>query len=63
MKSEEKIREKLESMELDLQKYKSDYDALEKYIDNNKIKKIEEDMIYISITNQIAALKWVLKDR
>lgn len=63
MKTVEKIKEKITSMEEDLKKYKEDFNNLEKYVGSHGYKKIEEDVIYISITNQIAALKWVLKDR
>ena len=63
MKTEEKIRQKLSQMEEDLKKYKEDWNNLEKYVSTSGYKKIEEDIIYISITNQIAALKWVLRNR
>ena len=63
MKTKEQIREKIAIMEEDLKKYKEDFNNLEKYVTSNGYKRLEEDTIFITINNQITALKWVLKDR
>ena len=63
MKTEEKIKEKLSKMEENLKRYKEDWVNLEKFVSTSGYKKIDDDIIYVSIVNQIAALKWVLRDR
>ena len=63
MKSEEKIKEKITKMEENLKRYKEDWNNLEKFVSPSGYKKIDDDLIYVSIVNQITALKWVLRDR
>lgn len=62
MKSESEILSKIESMKQDLEEYKENWDRFNHIYPNGLAKKIEEDILYNSIINQLEVLKWVLKD-
>ena len=62
MKTKEQIEEKIKSMEIDLDRYKENWEHFEHSYPNGVIKKIDEDVIYTTIINQLEVLKWVLKD-
>lgn len=62
MKSESEILSKIESMKQDLEEYKENWDRFNHTYPNGLTKKIEEDILYNSIINQLEVLKWVLKD-
>lgn len=61
MKSYEEILEKVKLMENDLKKYLDNWEKEPRLNINGIPMTINEDRIYITITNQIEALKWVLK--
>lgn len=61
MKSYEEILEKIKLMENDLKKYIDNWEKEPRLNINGVPMTINEDRIYITITNQIEALKWVLK--
>lgn len=63
MKTKEQIEEKIKTMELDLEGYKSNWERVNHLYPNGLAKKIEEDVIYTTIMNQLEVLKWVLKDK
>ena len=64
MKTQEQVEEKLKSMSEDLKKYKEHWKNLTHYYPSgiDTIKNIEEDLMYITVKNQIEVLKWILKD-
>lgn len=62
MKTKEQIEEKIKSMIIDLEEYKSNWERANHVYPNGLVKKIEEDVIYTTIINQLEVLKWVLKD-
>ena len=62
MKTKEQIEEKIKSMIIDLEEYKSNWERVNHLYQNGLAKKIEEDVIYTTIINQLEVLKWVLKD-
>lgn len=65
MKTKEQVEEKLAQMKEDLKKYKESWNNLTHYYPSgiDMIKDIKEDLIYITIVNQIEVLKWILKDK
>lgn len=63
MKTKEQIQEKMDSMILDLEKYRENWEHFEHSYPNGLVKKLEEDVLYTTIVNQIEVLKWVLKDK
>lgn len=62
MKTQQQIEEKINSMILDLEKYKENWNHFNHTYPNGVAKKLEEDVIYTTIVNQLEVLKWVLKD-
>ena len=64
MKTREQVEEKLTQMTEDLKKYKEGWKNLTHYYPSglDVVKNIEEDLMYITIKNQIEVLKWILKD-
>jgi len=64
MKTQEQVEKKLEKMKDDLKHYKEQWKNLTHYYPSgiDMVKNIEEDLIYITIKNQIEVLKWILKD-
>lgn len=64
MKTQEQVQEKLEKMTQDLKNYKESWKNLTHYYPSgiDTIKDIKDDLLYITITNQIEVLKWILKD-
>lgn len=62
MKTREQIEEKIKSMEVDLERYKENWEHFKHSYSNGVVKKIDEDIIYTTIINQLEVLKWVLKD-
>lgn len=64
MKTQEQVEEKLTKMKEDLKKYKESWSNLTHYYPSgiDEIKDIKDDLLYITIVNQIEVLKWILKD-
>jgi len=62
MKTQEQIEQKIKTMLIDLEEYKANWERVNHLYPNGLAKKIEEDVIYTTILNQLEVLKWVLKD-
>ena len=64
MKTKEQVEEKLQQMQQDLKEYKESWNNLNHYIPSgiDPIRDIKDDLLYITIVNQIEVLKWILKD-
>ena len=62
MKTQQQIEEKINSMISDLETYEENWNHFNHTYPNGVVKKIEEDVIYTTIVNQLEVLKWVLKD-
>lgn len=65
MKTKEQVEEKLKQMQQDLKAYKESWNNLNHYYPSgiDPIRDIKDDLLYITIANQIEVLKWFLKDK